>query len=121
MDHRNTEARRCLRHLARANGVHREGQVRLVLGLVDSGVGGGRNDDVRTCRRQRLEYGLGPRQVERRPADGDHLHARDRARHLAQAGSDLALASGDDKPHAAPFLSSAGLSSTGLWPSRSPA
>ena len=47
MDDGNAEPRRRLGDLAGADGVDREGQIGLVLGLVDRGIGGGRYDDVR--------------------------------------------------------------------------
>ena len=47
-----------------------------VLGLIDRRVGGGRDDDVGPCRRDRRIDRFGSREVELRAAGGDDFDAR---------------------------------------------
>ena len=81
---------------ARAFGVDRVGQIRLVLGPVNRRVGGCGNHDVRPCRRNRRHHRARIGKIEVGAADGDEFDIRQRRRTLDEAARDLAFAPGDE-------------------------
>src|SRR5277367_5465257 len=97
MEEGNAEPRGGLGDMTRPVAVDPKGESLLRLRLVDGGIGGGVDDDVRARRFEPGEDGGAVGQVERRPAERDHLELRSRT--LDERRRHLALGSGDRDLH----------------------
>ena len=105
LDDGNAEPGRCFGDRPGPDRIDGEGEVPFALGLVDGGIGGGVDHDVRLCRGDRGGDRFRPFQVQLGTADRDDVHCPVSGRKLRERPDDLPLPAGGKEPeyhHAAP-------------------